>query len=122
MREANRTRSTFNIIHTPTAFKVDVFVVSDAPFERSLIARRTNSGTEQGDPHAGLMWVTAEDIVLLKLRWYRLGNEVSDRQWSDVLGVLRTQAGRLDGAYLDTQADQLGLADLLARALREATS
>jgi hypothetical protein len=117
IKQANRDRSTFNIIHTPTAFKVDVFVLKDAPFSRSFMARRTVAADPAGNP---LVWISPEDILLMKLEWYRLGNEVSDRQWSDVLGVLRTQAGRLDGAYLDRWAEDLGVFDLLARARAEA--
>jgi hypothetical protein len=48
-----------------------------------------------------------------------LGGEVSERQWSDVLGVLRTQGDRLDGAYLDQWAAALGVADLMEQARRE---
>jgi hypothetical protein len=45
---------------------------------------------------------------------------VSDRQWRDVLGVLKVQAGALDREYLARVTADLGLAELLARALSEA--
>ena len=60
---------------------------------------------------------SAEDVILNKLRWYRLGNEISERQWNDVLGVLKVQAGVLDLTYLRQWAVTLGLSDLLERAL-----
>lgn len=62
----------------------------------------------------------AEDVVLLKLDWYRAGGEVSERQWGDVLGVLKVAAGDLDRGYLSRWAAELGIADLLDRALAEA--
>jgi len=58
-------------------------------------------------------------VILFKLRWYRLGNEASDQQWSDVLGVMKVQAGRLDDAYLDYWAAALNVRDLLDRARKE---
>jgi hypothetical protein len=119
IKQANRERFTFNIIHTPSAFKVDVFVMKNEGFDLSMMARRS-VGTEAGGSEPALFWVSAEDIVLLKLRWYRLGNEVSDRQWSDVLGVLRTRSGLLEEAYLNHWAAELRVADLLARAREEA--
>ena len=66
------------------------------------------------------MFPTPEDIALAKLEWYRLGNEVSDRQWTDILGVFKVQGGALDLAYLRRWAAPLGVADLLERALAEA--
>jgi hypothetical protein len=62
-----------------------------------------------------------EDILLQKLRWYGRGGETSERQWRDILGIIRVQAQRLDREYLRVNAPVLGVADLLARALREAT-
>ena len=61
-----------------------------------------------------------EDILLQKLRWYRLGGGVSDRQWRDIAAIVRVQAASLDRAYLRDGADLLGVTDLLERALGEA--
>lgn len=63
--------------------------------------------------------LSAEDVILFKLQWFRLGEEVSTQQWNDVLGVLRVQAGHLDDAYLDHWARQTKVDDLLARARQE---
>ena len=61
-----------------------------------------------------------EDIIVQKLKWYRLGREVSDRQWRDVLGVLKLQGEVLDFAYLRHWAGREEVADLLIRAQTEA--
>lgn len=60
------------------------------------------------------------EVLLSKLEWYRQGGEVSDRQWSDVVGVLKAQPGHLDEDYLRGWADRLGVRDLLDKALRDA--
>jgi len=54
------------------------------------------------------------------LDWYRKGGEVSERQWRDVLGVLKVQADALDRAYLVEWANHLAVTDLLRRALADA--
>lgn len=59
-------------------------------------------------------------MVLHKLYWYKLGEGISDRQWSDVIGVLQVQHDRLDRAYLAMGAERRGVTELLDRAWREA--
>lgn len=60
-----------------------------------------------------------EDAILAKLVWRRAGNEVSERQWGDILDVVRVQRGRLDLAYLRKWAKELGVEDLLEPALKQ---
>jgi hypothetical protein len=64
-------------------------------------------------------FASAEDTLLHKLVWYKLGNQVADRQWSDVVGVVKVQAASLDRAYLEFWASSLGVSDLLGRALQQ---
>src|SRR5207249_2445548 len=69
-------------------------------------------------PDRYLYFHTPEDILLQKLRWYRLGGEQSDRQWRDVLGIMTVQVGQLDTEYVRRQAETLAVADLLDRAFK----
>ena len=119
IREAVLHESSFNVIHLETMFKVDVFIVKKRPFHRSQMERRI-AQVIATDPERTAYVATAEDTILAKLEWYRMGGGVSDRQWRDVLGVMKVQADRLDLAYLRQWAAQLNVSDLLERALTEA--
>jgi len=109
--------SSFNVIYLPSMEKADIFVMgSDDPFSASVMSRRqlypVSSLTEQG-----IYIYSPEDIVLQKLSWYKLIPGGSQKQWRDVLGVLKVQGERLDLAYLNQWALTLQLTDLLSGAL-----
>jgi hypothetical protein len=48
-----------------------------------------------------------------------MGEQISTRQWNDLVGVIKRQSTALDLPYLQLWARELRVADLLARALRE---
>jgi len=117
--DAVRCRSSFNAIHLATMFKVDVFVLPEREYERQALARRREVALDEEDPRTFPI-ATAEDTVLHKLHWYRLGGEVSERQWKDAVGVLRVRGPDLDLAYLRRWAGTLEIVALLERALADA--
>jgi hypothetical protein len=118
VRQAVMTRSSFNVIEFNTSMKVDVFAMKRELFQLEEMERRVRRRLTPDGAHE--TWLaTPEDTILSKLDWYRLGGGVSDRQWNDVLGVMKVQAENLDFAYLRRWADELRLRDLLDRALAE---
>jgi len=113
LTRAVRNRRSASAIHHGTQVKVDLFIAGGTPLDLSQIARRR----EVRIGGRRLFVHPPEDILLQKLRWFRLGGEVSDRQWRDILGIVRVQGDRLDREYLEAQAPVLGVETLLEKAL-----
>ena len=118
-REAIATRSSFNLIERSGALKVDVFVLGDDLLDRNQMARRVQ--VTPSDLVAPIWVTSAEDQVLRKLDWFVRGGSTSDRQWRDIVGLLRIQAGHLDLDYLRMTANAIDLASDLERAIDAAS-
>ncbi len=118
IQQAIQRRSSFNLIHLNTMFKVDIFIPKERPFDQQQLKRRVAEQINNGSDEC--IWVlSAEDVILAKLDWFCMGGEVSERQWRDILGVLKTQQSTLDIEYLMLWAESLEVTELLNRALEE---
>jgi hypothetical protein len=113
-------KSCFNVIYLANSFKVDVFVQKGRPYDRSAFQRVRQDSLLSDEPAEQFSFPSPEDVLLAKLQWYRLGDEASERQWRDVIEVMLAQQAVLDRGYLRKWAEDLKVADLLARAWREA--
>jgi hypothetical protein len=118
MYRALRQHSSFNIIHLGSAFKIDIFVRKDTPFEKQLMSRRRLLKLSDS-LEKPFSVVSPEDIILLKLQWYRDTGLGSEHQWDDVIGVLKVQVDNLDFEYLKKWSGILRVNDLLEKAMSE---
>ena len=118
IRDAIKRRSSFNVIHLETMLKVDVYIPKSRPFDQEELRRVQQEVLLEGTRPLNV--ASPEGTILNKLEWYRMGGEVSDRQWNDILGVLKVQGTHLDTAYLQRWAANLKVTDLLERALVDA--
>jgi hypothetical protein len=109
------------VIHFESSLKIDLFVAARHPLGADQLAHRRLAPTDLlgGEPIA-VSVISAEDILLAKLLWYQEGGNVSERQWNDLLNLVRVQGDRLDRQYLDGQATRLGVSYLLVRLLSTA--
>jgi hypothetical protein len=120
LHEAIRRRSAANVIHLATMLKADLFVPEAGAYAQEVFRRLREEPLGEGTPARGFPVPSAEDVVLAKLQWYEQGNRVSDRQWYDIVGVLKVQGANIDTAYLRTWAANLGLSDVLEQAIQDA--
>jgi hypothetical protein len=117
LREAVRERGCWNAIYVPAVTKIDLFVRGTSAFDSSEFGRGRRVEVRPGKT---LVVKSADDTVLRKLIWYREAGTPSERQWRDVVEVLRQSRGVLENGYLEAWAAALGITDLLTQARAEA--
>jgi hypothetical protein len=118
IRGAIQNRSSFNILHNDTGVKVDVFVQKTSPFSQQEMRRAREDVLEVGS--RPFFFASVEDMILAKLDWWKLGGGVSNRQWNDILEMMKEKHAGLDIAYLRQSAPMLGVADVLEKAFNDA--
>ena len=101
--EALRDQSQFNVLDLSTGWKIDLIIRKSRPFSEAEFERRMTVDVDG----MKLVVVRAEDLVIAKLEWARLGE--SQRQVEDVAGILRVSAGQVDLGYIERWVGELGL-------------
>jgi hypothetical protein len=119
IKEAIRKKSSFNLIHLETVLKIDVFIYKDEPYQRSVFQRKLKDTLEEDSRDTVFYFSSPEDTIINKLIWYKLGGEVSERQWLDVIGVIKVQRDLLDKDYLKDWSQRMQILGLLEKTFNE---
>ena len=117
--QAVNNQSSFNILHLPTMLKIDFFILKEQPYSIKSFERRVLNTLDDSEDSIKVFLCSPEDIIISKLDWFRLSNETSERQWLDILGVIKVQKDNLDKKYLKHWAEQLNLLELLQKAFNQ---
>lgn len=109
------TGHTRQILRIPSIpFEIELFDISDEPFDRSRFARRQRTTLE-----GHTVWLpTAEDVIVQKLRWAKLGKR--DKDILDVVSILKIRHEKLDWVYIEDWCATLGILETLREALGKA--
>jgi hypothetical protein len=102
----------FNITHLDTVENVDLMISGTTEFDLQKLGRRQLYTFPDG---AQIALASPEDVVLSKLIWRR--ESQSDKQWRDILGILKVQQEKLDFVYIRQWVDQFELENDWQRAL-----
>ncbi|MBE9117916.1 hypothetical protein IQ249_18625 [Lusitaniella coriacea LEGE 07157] len=110
-----RRMRTLGITHTTTIARADLIMADDTEFDRVKFSRHQAIDIPNRDI---LYFASPEDVILNKLRWGQASQ--SEKQWRDVLGILKVQTTQLDLDYLNHWANRLKLTPILLQAFNEA--
>lgn len=113
-REALAGEGQFNVVDLSAGWKIDLIVRKSRPFNLAEFERRTTLDALG----LRLSVVSAEDLIIVKLEWAKLGE--SSRQLEDVVAILRVRWDQLDRAYIQQWTDRLGLLEEWCEACRRA--
>jgi hypothetical protein len=106
-----------SITHMQLVLNADIVLNANTEFDRSKMERRRLEAI--GLDESECFWLASpEDVILAKLLWGQQSQ--SEKQWRDVLGVLKVQGDSLDFAYLTQWASQLDLTELLQQVIAAA--
>jgi hypothetical protein len=120
IKDAVLRSASFNIIHLETMLKVDVFILKKRDYDQQAFERKQEDHLDDKNQEKTFFLASPEDVIINKLEWFKAGDGISERQWNDVIGVMMVQDEKLNKQYLSNWAKQLGLSDLLEKALKEA--
>ena len=105
-----RSRGMFNLLDLREGDKVDFWLLTDEPFDRSRFARRIQASLQ-----GTTIWVSSpEDTILAKMRWAKLSGG-SEKQFGDALRIYEVQHRALDMAHLAEWVEKLGLKEIWAK-------
>lgn len=102
------------VIQMEAIARADLMIAGNLPFDLIQFERKQAIEVWEGQI---LYYASAEDVILNKLLWRVQSG--SEKQWRDVLGILKVQGDLLDFGYLQEWAMGLNVLDDLNMAIEQ---
>jgi hypothetical protein len=96
--------SSFQITQIATISRADLMIPAATEFSRIQLTRRQMISISTGKD---VYFASPEDVIINKLIWGKQSQ--SEKQWRDVLSIMKTQRESLEYNYLREWADKLGI-------------
>ena len=104
-----------SVTHSELLLNADLMINGNGEFDKTKLSRRTLASISLDENE--MFWlISPEDLILAKLK--RGQRSQSEKQWRDVLGVMKVQGENLDRSYLSQWATTIGLESRLNEALQ----
>ena len=104
-----------SVTHSELLLNADLMINGNGEFDRSKLSRRQLVSISL-DGNEMFWLISPEDLILAKLQWG--SRSQSEKQWRDVLGVMKVQGENLDQSDLSQWATTIGLETRLNEALQ----
>lgn len=115
VRAAIESDGMFNIVEAAEGGKLDFWLLTDSPFDRSRFSRKY--AVQVFDVEIQVS--SPEDTILAKLHWAKLSGD-GEKYFQDALRVYEVQADGLDLRYIERWAEELTVLALWERVRAEA--
>ncbi len=114
IKDAIKKRFHFNIIHIPSANKIDFFLLQDDGYARGEFDRRES---ERFDKTRRAFFACVEDVIIKKLDYYL--ESKSEKHVEDIRGILKTYSNKIDFSYIEKWAKRKGTFNIWKNLLKE---
>lgn len=104
IKRAVRDKNMFNMIEYESGYKIDFWLLTKEPFDKTRFSRRILEKFNGENIHVS----TPEDTILMKLKW-ALESGGSQKQINDALMVFKVQFEILDFEYIKYHYEALNL-------------
>ncbi len=107
--------SSFQVTQIATISRADLMIPAETEFSRIQLTRRQTIPISTG---RDVYFASPEDVIINKLIWGKQSQ--SEKQWRDVLSIMKTQRESLEYNYLKEWTNKLGIASDYLQATIEA--
>jgi hypothetical protein len=107
--------SSFQVTQIETISRADLMIPLATEFSRIQFTRRKTIPIAQGQD---VYFASPEDVIINKLLWGKKSQ--SEKQWRDVLSIMKTQRETLEYGYIREWTDELGITPDYLKATIEA--